>query len=308
MKKWKKNFMKVPIDILNKLEQITSDNILVSCAKKIPILDIESGVYEHIGITLSDSSVSFEQSITPETDTGRYSKYNMFGREIVLRHLPMVKASYSADVPNFGDWSKGSHDIVWSREVYQRECWMPKNLNINVDLLEQNDGEFMFKFSIDTILSKQDKHYMDDLLYHCNVLQENVGLCDVFDAQSTDSEYRDTLYVDWELLPPGSRNIDLNVNIITGTIRNPNPDLDKEIKERMEFLGLSIILCFYLPFTIKTDLIRILHALCAKFGASSADEGFGEPPRRAPQGFHRKCDFTLSGKKIDNCKRICPQF
>ena len=235
MKKWKKNYRKVPIEILIKLEQITSDDILVSCAKKIPLLDIENGIYEHVGITLSDSSVSFDQSIIPETDTGRYSKYNALGREIILRHLPMVTASYSADVPNFGDWSNGSHDITWTREVYQREYWMPKHLNINIDLLEQIEGEFMFKFSLDTTLSKQDKHFMDDLLYHCNVLQENVGLCDVFSAESTDSEYVDTLYVDWDLLPPGSRNIDSNVSIITGTVRNPNSNLDKEIRERMEF-------------------------------------------------------------------------
>lgn len=53
---------------------------------------------------------------------------------------------------------------------------------------------------------------------------------------------------------------------------------------KTRWVGLSIILCFYLPFTIETDLFRILNGFCSEFGASTADEGFGEPPRRAPQG------------------------
>lgn len=235
MKKWKKNFRKVPIDILTKLDQIKSDIILVSCAKKIPLSDIENGFYKHLGITVSDSAISFDQSAIPEKDSGRYSKYNVLGREIVLRHLPRVITSYSADVPNFGDWSNGSHDITWSREVYQREYWIPRHLNINIQLLENNQNEFTFKFSIDTPLSKQDVNFMDDLLYHCNVLQENVGLCDVFAADSNDTEYIDTLYVDWELLPPGSRNIDNNVEVILTTVRSHGPELESIIRERMMF-------------------------------------------------------------------------
>ncbi|NLM11335.1 MAG: hypothetical protein GX213_11280 [Clostridiaceae bacterium] len=235
MKKWKKNFRKIPSEILNKLKQIDSNEIIVACAKKIPVSDIENGIYEHVGITISNSSISFDESITPEPDTGRYSKYNVFGRVIILKHLPKITVSYSAEVPDFGDWSKGSHDITWTREVYQRETWMPRNLCINIQLLEQKDDESLFKFSIDTPLSKLDSYFMDDLLYYCNLLQENVGACDVFASDSKTSDYIDTLYVDWELLPPGTRNIDRNAHIILSSIRNPNPNMGKEIKERMEF-------------------------------------------------------------------------
>ena len=244
MKKWKKNFRKIPIEILSKLEQIDSNDILVSCAKKIPLSDIEEGIYEHIGITVSDGSISFDESIVPELYTGRYSKYNLNGRVIILRHLPKVKASYSAEVPNFGDWSKGSHDITWTREVFPRKQQLPKFLNINIEIIEQNDSIFTFKFSLDTILSKSDDNFMDDLLYHCNVFQENIGLCDIFAADSTNSQYIDTLYVDWELLPPGSKNSSENIKAITGTIRNPSPDLEAEIKERMEFFETLNLQCY----------------------------------------------------------------
>ncbi len=232
MKRWKKNFRKVPIEIMSKLDMIESSDIVVGCAKQIPLSDIESGIYEHIGITANAGSISFEESLIPEKETGRYSKYNVNGREIVLKHLPMVSASYTAEVPNYGDWSNGSHDITWTRQVYQRDYYLPQLLNINIELIDQTNDLFTFKFSIDTILSKEDTNFEEDLLYHCNVLQENVGICDVFAADSTAEEYIETLYVDWELLPPGVRGAS---SAILGTIRNTS-NIDKgDLEERIKF-------------------------------------------------------------------------
>jgi len=118
----------------------------------------------------------------------------------------MVKESYSAEVPNYGDWSKGSHEINWSRLVYQRKYWLPKLLCIKINLLNQEDNIYTFKFSLDTVLSTDEPNFNEDLLFHCNLLQENIGACDVFAADSADEEYIQTLYVEWELLPPGKRD------------------------------------------------------------------------------------------------------
>lgn len=232
MNKWKKNFRKLPYHILNKLEQIESNDIIVSCAKIIPYEDIKNGAYEHLGIQAVDNTVEFENSMMPNEKNGRFSKYNINGRVIVLKHLPKVIVSYSTEVPNFGDWSKGSHEITWEREVYQREFKIPQLLNINVELLEQNVDTFIFKFSVDTILSKCDSTFTDNLLYHCNVLQENIGLCDIFPADSTNPEYINTLIVDWDLLPPGSREA---TTAVINTLRNPTAQEKDVIRERMEY-------------------------------------------------------------------------
>ena|GEM_PF-4431864 len=37
MKRWKKNLMKVPIEILEKIKRIESQDIIVACAKRIPL-------------------------------------------------------------------------------------------------------------------------------------------------------------------------------------------------------------------------------------------------------------------------------
>jgi len=233
MKKLKKNFRKIPFDILNKTEHLGPNGIIVSCVKQIPYIDIQNELYKHLGIIAGENTAHFENTVLPQETSGRYSKYNINGRTIILKHLPKVIASYSFETPNFGDWSKGSHIVTQNRKIYQREFRLPKLLHINIELLEQNEDAYVFKFSLDTILAKTDSTFMNDLLFHCNLLQENIGSCDVFDSNSSDSEYIRTLYVSWELLPPGNRI----VTAVTNTLRNPSPQVIQLINERIEFFN-----------------------------------------------------------------------
>ena len=50
------------------------------------------------------------------------------------------------------------------------------------------------------------------LLFHCNLLQENCGDCNLFPADSSNADYIATLHVNWELLPPG--NLENNINFL----------------------------------------------------------------------------------------------
>ncbi|MDD3888842.1 MAG: hypothetical protein PHT79_09345 [Syntrophomonadaceae bacterium] len=234
-KRWKGNFMKVPRDIYAKLDQIDTKDVMVASIKSIPLHDIKNSFYRHLSIIWSGKDVTYNNSIIPLISVGRYSKYNINGRSIPLKQLPKVEASFTADVPNFGDWSKGYHDITWTRKVYQREQWLPRNLSINIELLNISNNNYTFKFYIDCILNKEEPDFLEDLLYHCNLLQENTGTCSIFAADANDSNYVKTLYVDWELLPPGTKNFVNNVNSITTTIKHPSDELINTVKERLDF-------------------------------------------------------------------------
>ena len=90
---------------------------------------------------------TFPSRIVPEPAFGTYSLRNVEGQEIVRRDLPMVTKTFSAETPNWGDWSNGSHEISWDRDVYQRDFIPPKELEISVELLTTERERVPFSFS-----------------------------------------------------------------------------------------------------------------------------------------------------------------
>lgn len=230
---WKKNFLKTPQFVTEKLEQLNSDSFVVGASKKINKSDIENGIYEHISIVKNGNDYTYDPSVLPKTKTGRYSGYNVNGRSIPLKNLPKVPKSFTVEAPSFGD-SSNTHEVTWDRMVYQKENWFPQYLNILIEQLSEDDETITFKFQLDTYLFKNDPNMEKSLLYHCNVLQENCGECNIFDADASTEEYLATLQVEWELLPPG--NLEENVQRVMGRTRNNSPEFKNRVIERMEFL------------------------------------------------------------------------
>lgn len=232
---WQKNFFHIPNHIKQKLLTIDSSDIIVAYVKKIKKESILNNDYNHLKIRIENGKVSFPDTILPNYKTGRYSNYNINGRVIVLKDLPKIQKSYSADSPNFGDWSKGSHTVTWNREIYQRKYWYPQGLRINISLIDDSNDSFILKFSLDTPLSKKSSNFDEMLLYHCNILQENCGGCDIFKPNTSDLEYIKALNVSWELLPPGNLNFHSNLNYIFKKINIQSSKLKDTLKDRMNF-------------------------------------------------------------------------
>lgn len=238
---WQKNFFRIPKHIEQKIPTIQSDDVIVSCVKKIKKESILNGEYKHLKIKIENGILVFPDTILPNPKTGRYSNYNINGRTIILKNLPKIPRSYSADSPNFGDWSKGSHTVTWNREIYQRAYWFPQEITINISLLENAAETFILKFSLSTPLSKKSNDFNEVLLYHCNLLQENCGACDIFESTASDLEYIKALNVSWELLPPGQLNFNNNLNYIINKTNADSTNLKEELKDRMTFFeSLSI--------------------------------------------------------------------
>ncbi|AUC94638.1 hypothetical protein CWS35_10435 [Bradyrhizobium sp. SK17] len=91
------------------------------------------------------------------------------------------------------------------RKGCQRDFIPPKEVELSLTLLEQRTGpEFVVRFAVDQVLSKQAPDFDDDVLYNLNILQENLGAADVFESSATLAQYLDTVRVDWEILPVGN--------------------------------------------------------------------------------------------------------
>jgi hypothetical protein len=234
---WKKSFRKVPDPIIRKVSKIPGANVMAACVKKIPASVLRSGTYKHLGMRMNGNSPEFPSRLMPQPKFGPCSLRNAQGEEIVRKDLPMRTKTYSFDAPNWGDWSNGTHEVSWDRQVYQREFVPPKELEISITLLATEasaDPVFVFRFRVEEVLNKRAADFEKALLFNLNLLQENTGAADVFAADADPTQYLNTISVHWEILPPGEGR-DVLVRILS-KFRDPGKELREKLEDRYSFL------------------------------------------------------------------------
>lgn len=233
-----KNFRKIPDRIKAKVGRIKSANVKVGCIARFRTADVTAGRYKHLHIKVNKGVPSFPKSLVPDGGAGRYSDANANGKEIIRNDLPMVTQTTVIEAPNYGDWSNGSHEVEWRRDVYQREFVPPTENEIEIEYVGQEgtaeDQILVFKFTMDQPLRKNAKNFDDELFRLLNLLQENVGAADVFDTNASTEDYLKTVYVNWEILPPGER--EANIARIVAGIETDDPEVQKKIVDRYAFL------------------------------------------------------------------------
>ncbi|MFB6448818.1 hypothetical protein [Bradyrhizobium tunisiense] len=191
-----KNFRHIPPEILRRLETFALDEVVAACAKRIRPGEVNK--YSHLGLKLVDGELMIPAPAVPHAAAGKYSKYNVEGKDNVRKDLPKTTKTFSFYAPNWGDSYYGTHLVSHVREVYQREFIPPKEVELCITLLEQQGDTWIVKFAIDQVISRSAPDFENDLLYNLNILQENVATADVFESTATIEEYAATIRVDWE--------------------------------------------------------------------------------------------------------------
>ena len=235
---WKKNLRKIPEAVKEKIRGFESDRVVAACAKKISLAELRDGTYSHLGLQTEEGEIVSPASANPPPEAGRYSKWNVEGREIVHDDQPKEPKTYSWEAPNFGDWSKGSHTVRMRRMVYPRTEVPARNLSIKIDILGQEvlaEEAFAVKFEVSQALNPEGEDFERELLFHLNLLQENVGHHGVFPEDAPEAEYLDSLFVDWELLPPGTEDREYD-QVLSG-VDGESAGKRKELIERFETLA-----------------------------------------------------------------------
>ncbi|MBP6977627.1 MAG: hypothetical protein KBB71_04865 [Lentimicrobiaceae bacterium] len=202
----KKNIYKVPQNILRKIEAIKSNEIVVGCAIKFKAQDLLSGRLKHLGISLTSEELNIPKSVIPPKDQGRYSKRNINGVVIIRKDLPLETHYNSVDTPNWGDSYYGTHTVDLPYHKYPRDFRAPRELEILITCKDTRPGlpEYIITFQVQEILDKNDVDFNKRLFENLNLLQENIGSFGVEAASIPLSEYSKSLYVSWEILPPGT--------------------------------------------------------------------------------------------------------
>ena len=229
----KRNFLKIPLKIIERIRTFDQDDVVVACAKFLRPEDVER--YFYLGLSLAGAELVVPMPAVPNPAAGKWSRANVEGYEKIRRDLPKIIKSVSVEVPNWGDWLNGSHEVTWSREVYQRDFYPPKEVELSVALLRKENSGYLVKFAIDQVISRRTASFERELLYNLNLLQENVGAVDVFVSAASLADYAATIRVDWQLLPPGSVD-----EVVRGMLKGKKPvtpEQEETMRKRVSVMG-----------------------------------------------------------------------
>jgi len=234
--RWKKNIRKIPKSIKFKLSSIDSQQIKVVCVKKISRTDIERGILSHLNIRLNDNGLEFPSEIIPKDTQGKHSNWNVNGREIIRNDLPMETFYVDVEAPNWGDSYNGTHTVELPNKRYPREYIAPRNSTIQIECANSSPDlpYYILKFQVSEVLNKNTPEFSDRLFDCLNILQENIGSCDVDRADKSFEDYIQTLNVSWDILPPGTAEETIE-RLFHG--KNPSPQERETANERFAFFN-----------------------------------------------------------------------
>jgi len=178
------------------------------------------------------ASQEVPEKVLPDPTKGTWARRNALGWEIIRTDLSKVTKTFSHESPNWGDWYNGSHEVIFEREVYQRDVFPGQGLTITAKVLKTSDDEITMSFELDRVFSRVPDDPRE-LLFALNIFQESVGHSAVKPTDLPADSFIGSLKIDWEILPIGER--DKILEHINARLA-PSPSESKIIEDRLDLL------------------------------------------------------------------------
>ena len=158
---WQKNFRKIPQKVINKLNTIDSDEIIVGFVKKIKKDDIQNNIFAHLQIHLDEKGLHHPDLVIPSAQQGKYSGWNTNGKVVIRKDLPKETHYNYVESPNWGDSSKGTHEVTLPYEKYPREYIAPQNSAIEIESADKTPdlSHYVIKFQVSEILDRSNDNF-----------------------------------------------------------------------------------------------------------------------------------------------------
>ncbi len=231
----KKNLRKIPANVRTKLSKINSRYIVAGCLITYSREALLNGELKHLGVKFENGEIKKPNKVIPHSKRGKYSNRNINGYGEKRRDLPKETYPVTFEAPNWGDSYNGTHEVTWYRERYQVESHSPRLSAIKIEFLDSSPNleDYAIKFEVSEVLDKESDNFDERLLECLNLLQENLFQCSVEAADSTISDYIESVQLSWEILPPGTKEEAIQ-RLFRGT--KPTKEQENIVGDRYDFL------------------------------------------------------------------------
>ncbi len=203
----RKNLRTISPSLRLRLDKLPDRYLVTAVLKVFSADDLASGALSHLGVKLSSEGLEAPFQVVPPADSGKYSEWNLNGREVVRKDLPKETLYNAVDTPNWGDSYNGSHTVYLPYEKYPRDFIAPNLATLVIEVADKRPGreQYGITFRVDTVLDRESSDFENELLTALNLLQENIGACGIQRSGVRLEDYLETRSLAWEILPPGTR-------------------------------------------------------------------------------------------------------
>ena len=224
----KRSFQKIPRTIRRQIESCNGKPFVIFALVEVGPGDDFPNLP---GVVIGDGS-PLPDEVLPDPKRGTWARRNVEGWSIKREDLPKVSKTFSHESPNFGDWSRGSHEVSVDREVYQRDFFPGYGTPIKISVERRTGDRVTLALELDRVfdgLPNDEREF----LFALNIFQESVGQSAVRSTDQPANSFIQSLHVEWELLPVGER--DEVLEQVRGRL-SPSPDENRVLTERMDLL------------------------------------------------------------------------
>ncbi|MFS4506595.1 hypothetical protein ACMA46_10205 [Clavibacter sp. Sh2141] len=137
----------------------------------------------------------------PPAQTGRWSRWNIHGRELVRKDLPKIFRSWTIEAPNFG--SSGTHPVTFTREVYQRDRLYGQQIEAAVTRREEPRDSLVGTVLL-TLQAPYDADAEQSYLYAASLARTWFGSATAYKLNEAGVPELPDQTVSWDFLPDGT--------------------------------------------------------------------------------------------------------
>lgn len=152
------------------------------------------------GLGLEEVDVDLWMGLPPES-TGRWSKWNISGREIVRRDLPKVFHSWTIEAPDFR--GGGSHPVHFYRDVFQKQRLFGQQIEAAVVRRDEPRDSLVGTVLL-TLQAPFDEDAEQVYLYAASLARTWFGSATPYALDEAGVPQVPDQSVNWEFLPGGS--------------------------------------------------------------------------------------------------------
>jgi hypothetical protein len=137
----------------------------------------------------------------PPASSGRWSKWNVNGREIVRRDLPKVYHSWTIEAPDFQ--GPGTHSITFSREVFRKQRLYGQQVEASITRRDEPRDSLVGTVMV-TLQAPYDEDAEQAYLYAASLARTWFGSATAYSLDETGIPQVPDQSVSWDFLPDGT--------------------------------------------------------------------------------------------------------
>ncbi|MCF3137659.1 hypothetical protein LRQ04_00180 [Paenarthrobacter sp. AR 02] len=194
-------YKSVPEHVVEEIALLQGRSFRIGVRRKVEASELSTGLYGNFAFQLVDGQYEATTSYLP-TPEGRWSKWNVNGRQVKRPDWPKRHIGWTTTSPNFGDPARGYSSHSHSREAMAYETLHGKSFAFEASASLLDDGRVAVEIILEAVFDSSTPLDSPDLLLAVSLVREVLRVRPhAFATGVAAGTWAQTQVYDWDFLP-----------------------------------------------------------------------------------------------------------